>query len=248
MGNAIATTVTAELTTIKASVLKGIFAPYRESDNVKARKVVTLTPFIGAGHSAETIIRDTARAAAEHGIDIPSGFGKSSIGHALTVARAMHKLGQNVTITASARDAIAAAGVDIVRASKAVGGGVTGLTAALELATDGTDNGAEIAERMVATAITVNGSAAAARRAGAPKIERPGAQTPGGKITADTDDTAPEAEQTPATTPALASFSITRMLAEIDRRVVAGHVLTEGERTKFEQLASNVEEVATVDA
>lgn len=237
--------------TLTKSAATAILAPYRESDNVKARKVVSLMRYVGKGHTADSIIRDTLTVAADQGLTVPSGFRSTEVGLALSVARTMASI--EISVTASARDAIAAALVDISRASKTNGGGQTGVTAALALAIDGTDNGAIVAERLVTAAQTITDTENAARRARQLEAKTRAARP----ITPTDDDTddAPEPKgktgQTAVTEAvgSLADVTLARLIHELDARIVAGYVPTLAEQAAFDQLASNWEDaLATVDA
>lgn len=239
--------------TLTAPMARAILAPYRESDNVKARKVTSLARFTGKGHTADSIIRDTLAAADTAGIQVPSGFGTSEVGLALGVARAMATV--EVAVTTTARDGIAAALVDIHRVEKTHGGGKDGVTAALE-SVKGLTNGAEIAEALTAHADALTAKRNAARRARAALKTR--AARPITPIDATDDSDSAETGETEgkrtgsAGTEAVGSLSqlsIARLIHEIDARVVGGYVLTLAEVTAFEALAANVElAMADVDA
>lgn len=262
---AVDTRVNASIT-LKKSAATAILAPYRESDRSVVAKVLTLAPFTGKGHTAASIIRDTLTAAHTYGIPVPSGFKDSEVGRALTVARAMRDTELPTEIADSARAGIIVALMGIERAHATVGGGKTGVIAALEVASKGENNPAQIAETLTAQAASILDAHNARRRAVASPASRPGAiGTRGAQAPAQADgdaaqgtaqapaapaQTAPAA--TPTTTPApatptapavlsLADVTLTRLFAEIDRRVVAGHVLTKGERKRFDTLASNLE-------
>ena len=239
MGNTIAT-----ITNITAATIKGVLAPYRETDAAKARIVLTLTPWVGAGHTADSIISDVLDAAAEHGIDVPTAFKSTTVGEGLAVARAMHAtLTEGITLTDSARRGIATAGLDIVRAGARAGGGVKNLRGILATAIDGTDNGAEIAERVTADADNILEEWRRIRRTRKTVTATPRVDDTTGQIEPDTTaDTAADngtvtAEHTKAVTVSLASVSIVDMLAEIDRRLADGHVLSDVEAATFDAVS-----------
>lgn len=229
--------------TLTAPMARAILAPYRETDNIKARKVTSLIRFTGKGHTADSIIRDTLSAADTAGIAVPSGFGTSEVGLALSVARAMATV--EVAVTTSARDGIAAALVDIHRVEKTHGGGKTGVEAALE-SVKGIANGAEIAAALTAHADAITATRNAARRARAAlktRVARPIEPTDATDDGADTAETAQnEAKRTGSEAAvSLADVTFARLIHEVDRRVVGGYVLTLAELAAFEVLAQNVE-------
>lgn len=238
MGKTIAT-----IAGITAKTVTAVFAPYKESDATKARIVLTLTPWVGVGHTADSIITDVTEAAHEYGIEIPTAFKSTTVGEGLAVARAMHAtLAEAVELTDSARRGIAVAGLDIVRAGARAGGGVKNLRGILTTATDGTDNGAEIAERVTAQADTIKAAWNATRRARTTPAITPVINDTTGQIEDPTDNTDTDNEKVTkgkgeAVATPLASASIVDMLAEIDKRLAGGHVLTDVEVATFEAVA-----------
>lgn len=142
---------TAELADMTENAARRIVKPYTETDAKLASMVTTLLPFTGKGWSADAILAAVAHTLPAS--DIPSAFSRSTVSNALAAARAMADVQGNVT--ASARDGIAAALLRIVRYQSGIGGGVAGMRAALETAVKGTDNGAEIAERLTNAADAV---------------------------------------------------------------------------------------------
>lgn len=231
MGKSITTTIV-----LTKDAAQKIANMYTVKPGTFARRVADMKPFIGAGHSAISVVTSIASA----GVIIPTGLSDKTIGHALGVARAMAEAKELAKMTASARNGIAEALLAIAQRNAQHGGGAAGVKAELKAAISIDGNPAAVAEILTERAEAIALIASNARKINT-KTTRGTKGPKAPEAPADNEDNEDTTSTRKTVVAPLSGFSVTRLVSEINARVLGGHVLSDSERALFEQLAVNIE-------